>query len=99
MTWQREREEKIEEAKFDRAYGNKQDEILAVLVVDIPARSRGKLKADEEQFEDVQYPEDVEQDPDNWQASIEYIGDVRYDGRIPSTWIAGTVLPSSIRRA
>jgi len=99
MSWQREHEEKMEEARFDRAHGADQDQLLAVLVIDVPARSLGKLKADEEQFEDVQYPEDVAQDPDNWQASIEYIGDVRFDGHIPKTWIMGTILPSSIHGA
>lgn len=92
MAYLRDREEKMEVATFDRKYGARQDKLLAVLVVEIPDSALGSLMADEEQFEDV----GAELEPGDWRGSLREIGDVRFDGPVPASWIRGLVLPSGI---
>lgn len=75
--------EKGEIERFDRKYGKRQDELLAILQVNIPASAIDKLRADMEQAEDVGF----EGGPENWQVSLEQIGDVMFDGNIPASWL------------
>jgi len=74
--------EKLEERIFDRKYQTFKNE-LVLLKVMIPVANQSQLKADMEQAEDVYY----EGNEDDWQRSLEEIGDVRFDGTIPPEWI------------
>jgi|APSaa5957512622_1039677.scaffolds.fasta_scaffold00148_53 hypothetical protein len=56
---------------------------VVILKVTIPAEGRVNLRADMEQAEDVGF----EGGPMGWQQSLTEIGDVMYDGPIPSSWI------------
>lgn len=83
MAFLREKGEKLEAARFDRKWGARQDDLLAVLEVRIPACQLARLKADMEQAEDVGF----EGDEDDWRASLREIGDVRFDGPVPAAWV------------
>lgn len=93
LTWQREHGEKLEAERFDRMHAHHADSLLGIVVVDVPAAAQARLRADEEQMEDVGEPD---MDPADWRRSLLITGDVRYDEKIPPTWIAGTMLPSAI---
>lgn len=84
--------EKMEASRFDRDHGHEADQLLAVLEVWIPDDETDRLKADVEQFEDVL----ADFSPDDWQQSLEKIGDVRFDGPIPREWIVRAILPSEV---
>jgi hypothetical protein len=56
---------------------------LALVEVRIPESELENLKADMEQAEDYQY----DGEEDDWQASLDQIGDVRFDGPVPASWI------------
>jgi hypothetical protein len=92
MAHQRATGEKMEEHRFDRDHGHHADELIAVLAVEIPDDRTDDLKADLEQFEDVL----VDFSPDDWKQSLEKIGDVRFNGPIPSDWVQGRIAPSII---
>ena len=92
MAYQREYGEKLEVTRFDRDHGAEIDDLLAVLVVEIPDEVLDRLRADEEQFEDV----GADFSPDDWRRSLEVIGDVRFDGEIPWEWIREILQPSGI---
>jgi hypothetical protein len=94
MAYQRETGEKMEAHRFDRDHGHHADELIAVLVVEIPKVEEGRLKADEEQFEDV----GADFDPSDWRRSLKEIGDVRFEGPIPREWIQEVVPPSEAKR-
>lgn len=96
MAHQRDHDEKMEAERFDRAHKLDRDDLIVVVQVDVPFEELHRLKADDEQFEDVQYPEDVEQDPDDWESSLKYIGDARFDGPAPPEWVSGKLAPSAI---
>lgn len=93
LAFQREAEEKLEIDRFDRAHGGDVDQLLAVLVIDIPKDETDKLKADEEQFEDV----GADFDPDDWEQSLDVIGDVRFEREIPPQWIGKVIRPSDVK--
>lgn len=90
LAYQRTHNEKMEVYRFDRDHGHEADRLIAILVVEIPEKETGKLKADEEQFEDV----GADLDPSDWKQSLIVIGDVRFDGPIPPEWIREVVPPS-----
>lgn len=83
MAFLRDRGEKLEVARFDRKHGQRMSKLLSVLEVTIPASELGRLKVDMEQAEDVGF----EGSEDDWRASLEQIGDVRFDGVVPPEWI------------
>jgi hypothetical protein len=56
---------------------------LALVEVRIPESELENLKADMEQAEDYQY----DGEEDDWQASLDQIGDVRFDGPVHASWI------------
>lgn len=58
-------------------------EELALLEVRIPEDELANLKADMEQAEDYQF----DGEEDDWQAALEQIGDVRFDKKIPASWL------------
>lgn len=64
------------------ARGHSADE-LVLLEVRIPDNRLSDLKADMEQAEDYQY----DGTEDDWEASLDQIGDVRFDGPIPAAWV------------
>jgi hypothetical protein len=80
MGYQREHEERMEISKFDPA--NLKE--LAVVKVSVPADKTENLRADMEQADDVGF----EGDETDWQASLKEIGDVRYDGEVPASWVS-----------
>lgn len=82
--------EKMEVERFDRKYGDRVGELLAVVSVTIPPEAIANLRADMEQAEDVGF----EGEPEDWEASLEEIGDVMYDGEIPADWVREVELPS-----
>jgi hypothetical protein len=84
MAYMREIEEEMELARFDRRYGKNANQLLAVLTVTIPPEALQNLQADMEQAEDVEY----DGDPADWQASLDQIGDARFQGRVPPEWIS-----------
>jgi len=94
IAYQREHGERLEEYHFDRDHGKDADELLAVLAVQIPDDQVGRLRADEEQFEDMGADFPV----DDWRQSLEKIGDVRFEGEIPSAWILEVIPPSKVQR-
>lgn len=94
IAYQREHGEKVEPERFDRAHGHEADELLAILKVQIPDDQADLLRADEEQFEDVQADFPAE----DWRQSLKAIGDVRFDGEIPPGWIVDVIPPSAIQR-
>lgn len=75
--------EKIEADRFDRNYGKLQDKLLVLLEVKIPDSHFNNLKADMEQADDI----DFEIKDDDWEQSLQHIGDVRYQETIPPEWI------------
>jgi len=83
MAFLRDRGEKLEVASFDRKYGPRMHKLIAVLGVRIPASETGRLRADMEQAEDVGF----EGTDEDWEASLDQIGDVRFDGQVPLEWI------------
>jgi len=95
IAYQRDAGEKMEIDRFDRDHGHHADELIAVLVVDVPESETSRLKADEEQFEDV----GADFDPADWQRSLKEIGDVRFEGPIPKEWVQEVVPPSRVKRA
>lgn len=92
MAYQREHGGKLEAYSFNRDHGRGADDLLAVLAVQIPDAQINRLKADEEQFEDVH----ADFPADDWRQSLEKIGDVRFEGEIPREWIVEVILPSAI---
>ena len=80
LAYQQEHELRMEVSKFDPA--NLPE--LAILKVVVPKNKTDLLKADMEQAEDVGF----DGDESDWRASLEQIGDVRYDERIPPAWIS-----------
>jgi len=74
----------VEETFFDRKFGDKSDDLLAVLQVTIPPNKLSNLFADMEQAEDVGFSGE----DSDWELSLKEIGDVRYNGKIPPTWIS-----------
>jgi hypothetical protein len=94
IAYQREHGEKVEPDRFNRVHGHEADELLAVLTVQIPDDQVGLLRADEEQFEDVH----ADFPPEDWRQSLKVIGDVRFDGEIPPTWIRDVIPPGAIER-
>ncbi len=82
--------EKLDVGRFDFKYGDRVDELLAIVSVTIPPEAITNLRADMEQAEDVGF----EGDPDDWEASLDEIGDVMYDGKIPAKWVREVELPS-----
>lgn len=94
LAYQRTHDGKMEIHRFDRDHGREADRLIAVLAVEIPESETGKLKADEEQFEDV----GVDLDPDDWKQSLIVIGDVRFDGQIPAAWIREVIPPSDAKK-
>jgi hypothetical protein len=92
MAYQRSVGGDLEAEMFDRFHFGHADELIAVVAVEIPDDRTDDLKADEEQFEDVL----ADFSPDDWRQSLEKIGDVRFNGPIPSDWIQGVIAPSVI---
>lgn len=74
---------RLEADRFDRNNSKQQNDILVVLRVNIPYTHVSNLRADMEQAEDYGF----DGDELDWQASLQQIGDVRYEGVIPSAWI------------
>ena len=72
-----------EGAEPSRFFRKHKLEELALLEVCIPEDELANLKADMEQAEDYQY----DGEEDDWQASLEQIGDVRFDKKIPALWL------------
>jgi hypothetical protein len=85
LAWQRANEEKLEVERFDRRFPNPY-EVLAVVEVEIPPDCLVSLKADLEQEEDMNLDQPL--DPDDWQASLDLIGDVRFDGPVRPEWLS-----------
>lgn len=84
LAYQREHDDRLEADRFDRKFpGKKADKVIAVLAIDIPEKFLKNLRADMEQAEDVGF----EGDESDWEASLVEIGDVRYIGPVPPTWI------------
>ena len=83
IAYMSEQEEDLEPERFDRKYGKDADKLLVVLEVRIPAEAVDNLRADMEQAEEYGFEGDAE----DWQAGLEEIGDVMYEGNIPSEWI------------
>ena len=81
MAFLRHRDEKLEAATFDRKYDASQQ--LALLQIVIPPQYLSNLYADMEQAEDAGF----EGEEADWALSLELIGDVRYNGVIPASWI------------
>lgn len=81
---QRSVDKNMDTERFDREFGPKQDELLAVLKVTVPASHLVNLNADMEQAEDFGF----DGDESDWQESLEEIGAVRYKGTIPPSWIS-----------
>lgn len=75
----RDREMKLEENYFDQKFSEQEKNLLALLEVTITADQFGNLSADMEQAEDVGF----EGGEDDWQASLDEIGDVVYKLKIP----------------
>jgi hypothetical protein len=73
----------VDETLFDKRYGKQLKNLLAVVQVTIPPSDFNKLYADIEQREDVGF----DGDESDWKASLEQIGDVRFDGTITPAWI------------
>jgi hypothetical protein len=94
IAYQRERGEKVEPDRFNRVHGHEADQLLAVVTVQVPDDQVDRLKADEEQFEDV----GADFSPDDWRQSLEKIGDVRFEGEIPPAWIRDVIPPSAIEK-
>lgn len=92
LAYMRFNDEKMEAHRFDRDHGHHADDLVAVLVVDIPEHSEDELRADQEQFEDVM----MDFSPYDWRQSLEKIGDVRFNGSIPPQWIVDVLHPSDI---
>lgn len=92
LAYQREHEEDLEAYRFDRAHGHEIDDLLAVLAVEIPEAETKRLYADVEQFEDVH----ADFAATDWRKSLEVIGDVRFDGIVPPTWVVEVIQPSRI---
>jgi hypothetical protein len=92
MAYQRGHGGKLEAYKFDLDHGLEVDDLLAVLVVQVPDAQVDRLRADEEQFEDVH----ADFPADDWRQSLEKIGDARFDGEIPRAWIRDVIQPSAI---
>jgi hypothetical protein len=90
IAYQREHGEKVEPERFDRVHGHEADQLIAVVAVQVPDDQVDRLRADEEQFEDVgaDFP------PDDWRQSLEKIGDVRFDGELPPEWIVEVIPPA-----
>jgi len=92
MSWMREHGYEMEASRFSR-HCKSPKRCIAVLVVTVPASHTCCLRGDMEQFEDYleilpeQYLENRNLFEQDWQASLKYIGDVRYAGEIPSKWI------------
>ena len=76
-------EEGYEPEKFDRKYGDKKQDLISILRIVIPAAEMDNLRADMEQAEDYGFKGESE----DWRESLNVIGDVMYDGDIPSSWI------------
>lgn len=89
LAWQRAHDEKMEASRFDRKYGDRVGELLAVVEVRIPPEAIKNLKADMEQAEDVGF----EGDASDWEASLKEIGDVMYDGSVPAAWVREVPIP------
>jgi hypothetical protein len=84
-------DEKLEIDRFDRSHTSRDtDRLLAIVEVTIPAEKLDDLKADMEQAEDVGF----DGSEDDWQASLDEIGDTRFDGHVPPEWV--NALPSTI---
>lgn len=77
-------EESLEPEKFDRKYGDKKQDLISILRIVIPTSEMDNLRADMEQAEDYGF----EGESEDWQQSLDVIGDVMYAGDIPSTWIS-----------
>ena len=92
MSWMREHGYEMEASRFSR-HCKYPECCIAVLVVVIPASYTCHLRGDLEQLEDYleilpeQYLEDQNLFEQDWQASLKYIGDVRYVKKIPPEWI------------
>ena len=76
-------EEPLEPEKFNRKYGDKKEDLISILRIVIPASETKNLKADMEQAEEYGF----EGESEDWQQSLDVIGDVMHDGDIPSAWI------------
>ena len=76
-------EESLEPEKFDRKYGDKKQDLISILRIVIPTAEMDNLRADMEQAEDYGF----EGESEDWQQSLDVIGDVMYAGDIPSNWI------------
>lgn len=92
MAYQRNHEGKLEAHRFDRDHGHEADRLLVVLAIEIPEKETKRLKADEEQFEDV----GASFSPSDWKRSLVEIGDVRFEGVVPPKWIKQVIMPSEI---
>lgn len=92
MAYQREHSGKLEAHRFDRDHGHEADNLLSVLAVQVPDGQTELLRADEEQFEDVH----ADFPPEDWRQSLKVIGDVRFEGEVPPTWIMEVILPSRL---
>lgn len=77
-------EEGYEPEIFDRKYGDKKEDLISILRIVIPASETKNLKADMEQAEEYGF----EGESEDWQQSLDVIGDVMYAGVIPSNWIS-----------
>ena len=82
--------EKMEASRFDRKYGDRVAEILAIVSVTVPSEAVANLRADMEQAEDVGF----DGEETDWEASLEEIGDVMYDGHVPAEWVREVELPA-----
>lgn len=77
-------------SRLDRHYTSEElEEMFVVLKVKIPANKTSFLKADMEQAEDVGF----EGSDKDWESSLEQIGDVVFEEKIPSAWIEVTNVP------
>lgn len=89
VAWLRDHHHDVDTERFER-YCPQADKCIAVLKVTIPPSHVCCLRADMEQYEDVQLPpeyNDPKQFEKDWQASLRYIRDVRFTGKIPPEWI------------
>lgn len=65
------------------ALSDKKEDLISILRIVIPASETKNLKADMEQAEEYGFKGKSE----DWQQSLDVIGDVMYAGDIPSNWI------------
>jgi len=89
IAYQLANDEKMEARRFDRKHGDRIVELLAIVSVTVPPEAIKNLRADMEQAEDVRF----KGEPKDWEASLDQIGDVMYDGEVPAAWVTEAELP------